>query len=118
VIFQENISFDHYFGTYPNAANRQGEPPFTALPNTPSVNGLTPGMMTQNPNLINTGNADGASNPFRLSRAQAATADQNHNYGPAQAAAHGGLMDLFPAKVGVAGAAGSSTMNTAINMGY
>ena len=30
VIFQENVSFDHYFGTYPNAANTAGEPPFTA----------------------------------------------------------------------------------------
>ena len=28
VIFQENVSFDHYFGTYPNAANPQGEPAF------------------------------------------------------------------------------------------
>src|SRR5215471_19116279 len=26
VIFDENISFDHYFGTYPNAANPAGEP--------------------------------------------------------------------------------------------
>ncbi len=26
VIFQENVSFDHYFGTYPNATNPQGEP--------------------------------------------------------------------------------------------
>ncbi len=24
VIFQENISFDHYFGTYPSATNPQG----------------------------------------------------------------------------------------------
>ncbi len=30
VIFQENISFDHYFGTYPVATNPAGEPPFTA----------------------------------------------------------------------------------------
>ena len=30
VIFGENISFDHYFGTYPNATNPSGEPPFTA----------------------------------------------------------------------------------------
>jgi phospholipase C len=29
VIFGENISFDHYFGTYPNATNPSGEPPFT-----------------------------------------------------------------------------------------
>ena len=27
VIFQENVSFDHYFATYPNAANPAGEPP-------------------------------------------------------------------------------------------
>ena len=26
VIFQENVSFDHYFGTYPNAANSGGQP--------------------------------------------------------------------------------------------
>ena len=30
VIFQENVSFDHYFGTYPNAANPPGEPRFAA----------------------------------------------------------------------------------------
>jgi phospholipase C len=41
VIFDENNSFDHYFGTYPDAANPPGEPPFTPLPNTPTVNGLT-----------------------------------------------------------------------------
>jgi phospholipase C len=118
VIFQENISFDHYFATYPNALNPLGEPAFTPLPNTPGVNGLTQGLQNQNPNLTSVGNADGAANPFRLSRSQAATADQNHNYGPEQAAHHGGLMDLFPAKVGVAGVAGSATLNTSLNMGY
>ena len=30
VIFQENISFDHYFGTYPFATNPHGEPRFPA----------------------------------------------------------------------------------------
>ena len=39
VIFQENVSFDHYFATYPSAANTDGTP-FTARPDTPSVNGL------------------------------------------------------------------------------
>ena len=39
VIFQENNSFDHYFATYPNAANPPGEPAFVAKPNTPGVNG-------------------------------------------------------------------------------
>ena len=28
VIFPENISFDHYFGTYPHALNPPGEPQF------------------------------------------------------------------------------------------
>jgi phospholipase C len=35
IIFGENRSFDHYFGTYPNALNPKGEPQFHALPNTP-----------------------------------------------------------------------------------
>ena len=30
VIFGENISFDHYFATYPNAANPASEPSFFA----------------------------------------------------------------------------------------
>jgi phospholipase C len=41
VIFQENISIDHYFATYPVAANPAGEPRFVAKPGTPTVNGLT-----------------------------------------------------------------------------
>jgi hypothetical protein len=49
VIFQENVSFDHYFGTYPHAANIDGQP-FTALPGTPTVDGLTPELLTNNPN--------------------------------------------------------------------
>ncbi len=39
IIFDENISFDHYFGTYPHAANPPGEPQFHAAPGTPTVNG-------------------------------------------------------------------------------
>ena len=35
VIFNENVSFDHYFGTYPVAANPAGESPFTAKPGRP-----------------------------------------------------------------------------------
>ena len=38
VIFQENVSFDHYFGTYPKASNPAGEPAFTAAAGTPTVN--------------------------------------------------------------------------------
>ncbi|MGC1932403.1 MAG: alkaline phosphatase family protein [Candidatus Nitrosopolaris sp.] len=40
VIFQENNSFDHYFGTYPNAANPTGEPAFNAAAGTPHVMNL------------------------------------------------------------------------------
>src|SRR6202041_348620 len=46
VIFQENVSFDHYFGTYPNATNPSGEPRFVAAPGTPTVNGLTGLLLT------------------------------------------------------------------------
>src|SRR5215469_4403553 len=102
VIFQENVSFDHYFGTYPNAANPPNEPHFKAAAGTPNVNGLTAGLLTNNPNL-NPLNLTGASNPFRLDRSQAATSDQDHDYTPEQAAFDGGLMDLFPLNTGVPG---------------
>lgn len=96
VIFQENVSFDHYFGTYPYAANGKGEPTFYARPFTPQVNGYDKKLLTHNPNAANSDNGTGAINPFRLSRAQAATADQDHDYGPEQQAFDGGKMDLFP----------------------
>ena len=51
VIFQENISFDHYFATYPVALNPEGEPRFDAAAGTPEVNGLTPGLLSINGNL-------------------------------------------------------------------
>lgn len=121
VIFGENISFDHYFGTYPRAQNPPGQPRFTALPNTPSVNGLTPGLLTSNPNL-NPANGAGASNPFRLNRNQALTADQNHNYGPEQASFDLGLLDLFPSKTGAAGGTPNTyppvVTTTGLVMGY
>ena len=121
VIFQENISFDHYFGTYPVAKNPTGEPAFTALPNTPAVNGLAGGLLTANPNL-NPANGAGLTNPFRLDRSQAATSDQNHNYGPEQTALHGGLVDLYPVTTGVAGSPGSfpgqTFGTTGVTMGY
>jgi phospholipase C len=85
VIFQENVSFDHYFGTYPVAANTDGNK-FVAAPGTPSVNGLTPALLQRNPNKAN---------PQRLSPAQALTCDQDHAYGAEQKAFDSGLMDKF-----------------------
>jgi phospholipase C len=86
VIFQENVSFDHYFGTYPSAKNTPGEPRFVAKDDTPSVNGLSEALLTANPNL---------SNPQRLERSEALTCDQDHDYTPEQSATNHGAMDKF-----------------------
>lgn len=121
VIFQENVSFDHYFGTYPNALNLPGEPPFTALKGTPVVDGLTPELLRNNPNASNRRNGAGATNPFRLSPAEAATADQDHGYRAEQLAFDAGAMDLFPRSVGAADRPGSGrgiAATTGLTMGY
>src|SRR6202451_2943883 len=102
IIFGENRSFDHYFGTYPNALNPKGEPQFHALANTPSVNGLGNALLNDNPNL-NPLNGNGAANPFRFDRSQAFTQDMNHDYMAEQLAFDGGAMDLFPLNTGSAG---------------
>src|SRR5580698_8644333 len=68
VIYGENISFDHYFGTYPTAGNPPNEPKFTAAAGTPSANVLTNALLTNNGNLTNAANGTGVSNPFRLDR--------------------------------------------------
>jgi phospholipase C len=120
VVFQENISFDHYFGTYPNAANLKGETPFHAKPGTPRVNGYTDGLLNHNPNL-NPANGTGATNPFRLSPAQAVTSDQDHDYMAEQQAFDKGLLDLFPLYVGTPGpppAGGGILSTTGLNLGY
>jgi phospholipase C len=91
VIFQENRSFDNYFGTYPDALNPPGEPAFTAAPDTPKVNGLSPALLTSNPNLAN---------PFRLDRSQELTCDNRHGYTAQQKAADDLMMDRFVQSVG------------------
>lgn len=58
VIYQENESFDHYFGTYPRAANPPGEPAFHAAGSTPAVDGLTKSLLTHNPNGVNPSRLD------------------------------------------------------------
>jgi phospholipase C len=85
VIFGENISFDHYFGTYPNATNTDGTP-FHADRHTPKIDGLSQKLLYDNPNAFN---------PKRLAPSQALTCDQNHGYGPEQKAVNGGKMDKF-----------------------
>src|SRR5579864_8808338 len=65
IIFNENVSFDHYFATYPNTKNPPGEPSFTALPGTPSANTLLGAhLLTGNPNFTNKANGEAATEPF------------------------------------------------------
>jgi phospholipase C len=119
VIYNENVSFDHYFATYPNAANPAGEPAFTPAAGTPAINGLSGTLLTANPNFTNTANGTGAANPFRLDRTQAATADQNHAYTAEQHAYDNGAADLFPKFTGKGTAGGAGAFGTAGQvMGY
>lgn len=100
VIFGENESFDHYYGTYPYATNPKGEPQFHALPGTPRVNNLLAGgLLDQNPN---------STQPFRMDTGSASvTCDQDHSYTPEQQAVDHGLMDRFPQSTGSGSSAGS-----------
>ncbi len=135
IIFQENVSFDHYFGTYPKAENNPNETPFVASKHTPKRinNLLTPLDVTKgfrplaDVDLINANpngpagsgaakNGANASNPFRLSPLDALTSDQGHNYLPEQQASDNGLMDLFPAFTGAEGTPAGTTKG--LVMGY
>ncbi len=122
VIYQENVSFDHYFATYPHATNPAGEPRFTpraqpirfggnlrerAVDNLANSN-----LLTNNPNDTNPANGANAADPFRLDRTQAATADQNHGYTAEQRAYDAGKMDLFPEYTGAGTAGGVGAFGT------
>jgi phospholipase C len=116
VIFQENNSFDHYFGTYPNALYPSGqtvgsqypagESPFVPLPNTPSINGITPAI----------GNVSAIA-PFRLDRSQAVTCDNTNAYTDEQNAYNSGTVNLFPANASKATAPPTPCITDLI-MGY
>src|SRR5580693_2300214 len=95
VIFDENESFDHYFGTYPYAANTDGSP-FHAKAGTPTVNGLYTKITSAGPvGPLLTANPNAPYNPERLSHSEALTCDQNHGYTPEQEAVDGGKLDKF-----------------------
>jgi phospholipase C len=103
VIFDENNSFDHYFGTYPVALNPEGEPAFNAAAGTPQVNGLSPMLLTKNPNSVQ---------PFRLDRSQEITCDNDNHYADEQKAYDNGLADKFPESTNATGC------GAGVNMGY
>jgi len=94
VLFDENISFDHYFGTYPYAANTDGVT-FRAKPDTLTKNTIT-NYTSAKGLLANTGatvsgsaipgaNGTAGSNPntqapFRLGMGQQWICSQKHGY--------------------------------------
>jgi phospholipase C len=85
VIFQENVSFDHYFGTYPAVIkDASGHVIFRPKDDTPRVNGLTHNLLTNNQN---------SAQPFLLT--ENGTCDQDHNYTPEQQAYDQGAADEF-----------------------
>src|SRR5262249_10262925 len=87
IIYGENEGFDHYFATYPVALNPSDEQSlFYPRDDTPAVNGLSAGLLTDNPNLFN---------PLRLGRADAFTCSFNNGYTTEQKAVNGGLLDKF-----------------------
>ncbi len=98
VIFQENVSFDHYFGTYPNAANTDGQR-FTPAVGTPAVDGLPPAtssslppalrhsrnFLTSNPNQSAPARLDSSATGTTAGQGQL-TCDQDHDYSDEQKA--------------------------------
>jgi phospholipase C len=119
VIFQENNSFDHYFGTYPNAAcpngptgtapcnGAGGESTFTPLPNTPSVNGLSPFL-----------NGLNVVAPFRLDRSQALTCDNDNKYKDEQTAYDSGQLNSFATTAATGLDPNNNPCTTDLSMGY
>ncbi len=90
VIFQENNSFDHYFGTYPNATNPRGESQFIPTTTTPHVNNLE-----WPKNLLGPNNPNSAQ-PQRLDPHKAKQiCSPLHEYTPEQKSYNGGKMDKF-----------------------
>ena len=123
VIFQENISFDHYFGTYPQAAGTDGQS-FHASPVTPAVDGLLPAtshslppslrhgtnLITTNPNSSAPQRLDSTPTGAAGSAGGQLTCDQDHDYSDEQQAFDGGKMDRFVQSVGTGG--GTSPVGT------
>ena len=141
VIFGENISFDHYFGTYPKAENNPGETRFKYIQSPHAGHNVANNLITPldptknfepvkhvdlldaNPNGPKGSgaafNGTSAANPFRLAPTQAATADMNHAPKPEQVAYDNGKVDQFPGSTGTAGPPPSATSesNAALTKG-
>ncbi len=126
VIFQENVSFDHYFGTYPNAANSDGQK-FKAAKGTPAVDGLTPAtaeslppalrhatnLLFSNPNASQPQRLDSNATGLLGDAGGQLTCDQDHDYSDEQQAFDNGAMDRFVQSVGTA--SGNTPFGTPCN---
>jgi phospholipase C len=113
IIFGENVSFDHYFGTYPHAANSDGQP-FKAATGTPAVDGLPPAtdpslppslqhssnLLSSNPNAAQPQRLDSNATGLAGDAGGQLTCDQDHNYSDEQQSFDGGAMDRFVQSVG------------------
>jgi len=118
VIFQENVSFDHYFGTYPNAANTDGQK-FTPAVGTPVVDGLPPAtsptlpkklqhssnLLTSNPNQAAPVRLDSSAVGTTQGQGQL-TCDQDHDYSDEQKSFDAGKMDFFVQATGTGSGTG------------
>jgi phospholipase C len=97
VIFGENISFDHYFGTYrPVDHGPYGAQTVNGLFNTPGAGG-TGTLLSNNPNLDLVSGKP--ANPRQLDPTNVndiLTCDQDHGYTDEEAAFDAGKMDNFP----------------------
>ncbi|MGH8444168.1 MAG: alkaline phosphatase family protein [Solimonas sp.] len=147
VIFGENISFDHYFGTYPlnvdpaNPTDPSKWHPFRAdavVPAASSINNYLkhPDLLKTNPNALNKGNnakntagvvVDNAINPFLISvvatdgkpHGRAVTASQDHSYNGEQTMYDAGKLDQFPLQGHAdSGTSTDPTFNKGLVMGY
>ena len=134
VIFDENESFDHYFGTYPTAANPAGETAFTAASGTPTPNNYsqTPALATSANLTVSNTNNQAATNfsgvalpagsnkfPFRLDYSEAYTFSQSHDYKNEEEAYDNGLADQFPYATGnVSATTGVEFGTPGLVMGY
>ena len=100
VIFQENVSFDHYFGTYPEAANTRRHPVRAPRPGTPAVNG--PQRLAARGQPEQRAESTAARAARGIPEASC-TCDQDHNYSDEQQAFDDGKMDQFVQSVGTDG---------------
>ncbi len=115
VIFQENVSFDHYFGTYPNALDSDGQT-FKAAKGTPAVDGLLPAtseslppelrhstnLLYSNPNAAPPERLDSSPTGLPGDAGGQLTCDQDHDYSDEQQAFDDDTMSHFVQSVGTA----------------